>query len=509
MNWPLGYTMFLAVFMNALTATATSTAPAEFAFCDMGQVSREQETAKAKLSDETRFHEMERLYNEIGVLMNASRKVGAVPAGFIKNCLDKKKDAFKIHGASCGPTAVGKFPYHFIIGKYLEQQGNTKEAFDHFARASQADPKDYTAPYRAYQLLVDLQSQRLAMAEKNPGGLTQRDVDDAVKEINGYLTKIIENPKAPASLRIDVFQTRARSLELMGREAAAVTDWKNVLDLDPKNTMALGRLAAFELFRGRKAEARKYLELLAPAAMKNPDLQKNLIEIQLDAEDFGSALKTAESAHAKMPQDTEITALYARALGANEQLKEAAKLSAESLKANPKSKIVKQSAAYLHLLQGEKWAADKLPGQALSEFQEALALDPADMKLRTRMAILIFEQRQAMGFKPDAPTKIDLDQTVKLLEPLLKKDYIEQRTVEVMVSAAAKSNKPAAGAPACERYTQDFGSYPTIGLVLDCALNYKAASQMPKARKTLEDALGDSRFRGKTNSIASALTSLR
>lgn len=506
------YTTWISVLgLNSfafICAPSHSAATSSLAFCEVSFLDKERASSTGVHTDDIRMHEMNRIYGEIGALQQEMRTNREVPAGFFKNCLARKHESFNNHLRLCTNSAAAKFDFHMIVARYFELQGRTKDALDHFARASEIDPKDYTAPYKAYAKFMELKNAQFDIAEKTPGSITDREINEVFTKGNAWLAKIADNPKAPPELKTEVYEIRARGLEAVGRKAEAMSDWKHMLEVDPNNVGALRKVAQFELARGRRAEARKYLEKLAPLAAGNAALQKELIEVQLEAEDFAAALKTAERASSKL-EDVELKAYKARALAGLERLDEATPLSKSLMKTYSKNKAVRQTQAFIHVQYGEKWMKEDMPGKALAEFNSALNLDPDNKKLRKRMATLIFEQREAAGMKPGEATRKDLDQTVKLLRPLLNDTFVEQRTVEVFIHASAHSSEAKAGVPGCSRYKDDFGSFPVIALVLECASIYREAGDKESARKILEEALEDSRFKGTTSQIASALAEVK
>ncbi|MBS1983824.1 MAG: hypothetical protein JST16_06605 [Bdellovibrionales bacterium] len=482
---------------------------AAISFCDAGLLSKELDAARTHSSDQIRLQEIDKLYREISMLKKEERTNSEIPGGYIRNCMEKKEQMLLQHVSNCSSSCAAKYEYNFVLGQYFELQGLNKKAYDRYMDAARINPRDYAAPYQAFKVWEKLQSERMDIAAKGEKGLTQKDAEEVLSEITRLLQPIMQSPTAPNALRVEAYRTRAELMFRVGRLGEAMSDWRQVLTLDPKNIYALSSLASFEKQRGRKAEARQYLESLAPLSPDNFKVQQSLIELQLDAEDYTAALRTSEAVSPKFKTNPELSAMRAQALAGEGRVAEATPLAMKAYQENSKSPVIKAALAFIHLINGEKWADDKLFGKALAEYEAALALNPENQRLRKKMATLLFEQRQATNFEPREPTRKDMDRAVQLLEPLMKKDFVEQRIVEIMISAAAKSNRPALGAPSCARYQADFGSMPHVGLVVDCAKDFKAAGEHEKARKILEDALTDPRFKGTTSQIAAELTNAK
>lgn len=483
-------------------------AAAPFPFCDSEKIRKELNAAKDPLSDEIRFREMDRIVQEMTLLKNQTASSEA-PSGFIRNCFQRKNEAMVAHIGYASGSTQAKFDFHFIVGQYFSVTGHAKDAFDHFSRAAQIKPEDYSSQVKSYELWSRMFSEKLDVMLRSKQNISQKELDEMLSEMNRILGPLLQNPKAPVPYKVAVYAQRAEYMKILNRAPEAVADWKNILSISPSDPKALEELANFELGRNRRADARKYLEKLAPLKPTNAAVQKQLIELQLDSESYGEALTTASQAAKKIPGDLEIRALLAQALAENGRLADAEALHKKTAAAAPKNALVRRASATLHTLKADGWLNEKLPGKALAEYQAALALNPADRKLRMKMATLLFKQRQAANFQPAQASRQDMDQARKLMDPVVDEKFVEPATLEMYVNVSAHSSDLAAGAKACDRYKADFGSFGTVGLVIDCAGAYKAASKPETARRTLEDALADPRFKGTTSRIAGALSEVR
>lgn len=477
-------------------------------FCEASILTREAEQAKSNLPDGSRLHEMERNFNEIVLLRREATTNKQVPYGFLKNCLEKKQEVFRTHVVTAGGNVKGKAAYSMLMGRYYEAFNQTKDAFDRYVDAMQRDVSDYVAPYNAYRMWIQMQTYRFAMIRQASGTAPQKEIDSILTETNRFLVPVINNPRAPVAMKIEAFEVRARILDELNRTAEATSDWRQILTLDPKNVAVLKKLADFEFQRGRSGEAAKLLERLVALEPKNLTAQRDLATLQLEADDPTAAEKTAEAALKAFPGDVELTALRAQALAEMGELKAGQALIEQAYGKSPKNRVVLKAKAFIHIAVGDSFVEQKLPGNALVEYKKGLELESKSPKIRTKMGILLHSYRAGLNFKPDEASRLDMNQAAEFLEPLMSNDYVDQKAVEALIGAAAHSAKPARGRKGCERYKDEFGSFSALSLVLDCATIYKSAGLSEKARKTLEDALADTRFRGNTSKITGALTNL-
>jgi tetratricopeptide (TPR) repeat protein len=471
--------------------------------CQEETLSKSLVTAQNPMVDAKRLEEIERQVRDIETLARA--EPSGTPPAFVRNCFDKKRGILKFLWDLATDSVRSRAEYFKLQGRYREVTQDNQGAHEAYRQALELDPSDFQASFKAYVTYLPIAIDKVVAAR------SQADIANLEKTVlentDRLLVGVFRNPNTPRDLRAQAYLARAKLLQAMQREAEAVGDWKKALEADPKNFAALTQLAGFFRARNRHTEAQLYLEKLADHPSSTEAVYIDLIEYQLEREDFAGALRNAKKALRRFSQSQEVRTLMAQALAEVGRLPEAEKI-ANSLPASERSPRTRRLMAAIHQKKADLAFHKGRTSAALKEWELALEANPQDDLLRLRIVRMLYEHYRDNHFQPASAAHADMDYALKVLMPATTIAAPKPEVLRMHVSLVAQSSNPGQGDAACDKYKQVAGSFNESDLVMECVAIYKAAGKKGQARQAIEKALQNPRLKPSYGQLAEALTRL-
>ncbi|MEO5667590.1 MAG: tetratricopeptide repeat protein, partial [Bdellovibrionota bacterium] len=134
------------------------------------------------------------------------------------------------------------------------------------------------------------------------------DKKDFDQKMEFFILPIIKDKDAKPKEIAAAYHVRASYYESLARIVDAAGDWEKLTNVDPTNVVPHKKLAAFELSRGRKTEARKILEKVVSINPSDLGAQKKLIELYIDKREMQRAKTMLRQAVAYYPDDEDLQA---------------------------------------------------------------------------------------------------------------------------------------------------------------------------------------------------------
>jgi tetratricopeptide (TPR) repeat protein len=494
----------IALFLSPILCRAQS----HFAHCDEALKQSVDAKSLSTNDEERRLAMMESLVEDFHVLIDeAKNPKSQIPKGYFTTCFNNKKTAWDYLTKLASDVTRGKLRYKLALAHLAEYQGDFEQAYERYSDVLQTDSSNYSVRWAAFANWHSMMAQK--MQSRPLSTFTHVDIDRMTKELNALTEPLIDSPTAPKPYKIEALRKRARFMQYgLKSYVRAQQDWNKLLTFDATDKEALQAVAAYHDQRNDLAETRKSLEELGKVDPKNVTAVRRSLEIALQEEDYNGVRVNAKQALKRFPKDLQIKAMLAAALAKTGESEEALKITRAVLKAQPKLELARETQADILEAKGRKLAAKKLYGQALALYDQSLKLKPKNEKLRTDMALLLYDYRKDSNFQPAAPSRVDMNAALKILKPVLAQSAVDPNVLEAGISVAAKSSSPRTAAAWCDRHDREFGALPSIDLVIDCSTGYKAAGQKTKAESLLQGALKNPKYHRGSKRIGQALNGL-
>ena len=360
-------------------------------------------------SDAQRITVMQALLGDLGELV-APGFHGDFPPSFLRHCISVKESSFDLSAAKV--AAKSTLSYRLLMGRYLDLRGKPEAAYAYYQEAAQARPPDASAQVRAFQLWQELRAARWLA---NP---------QSVEAPSGFINALTENPGL-AEKKVEVLGEWALRLEKSKRPLEAVEIWRKTLQLDPKNLVALTKIALFHYEHGDKEAARLELEQIDAENPNRALVTRYLAEMDLDDGKPAAAAARIKKTLIAHPGDKDLQRLQARAWGESGRAEEGLALAESLLKNSPADSESRAVVAQLRLQEGEALERKSDATGALKLYVGALELQPLNSALRYKIAGMLFSYQEERHFQPEASAKKDMSEALKILTPLLDSDYVE------------------------------------------------------------------------------------
>lgn len=418
-----------------------------------------------------------------------SKKLSGDALRRLLKCVEQKQKAFDIHESSLTEGGKAQLLFHIASAKLAYSKEDYAESTLRLKTALDLKPEDF-------RILVEYfdswRKWRKHILEKE--NLNIIEVESFKKDVRNILQKVLTHPNATTKARIEAHFALHDDFLVFKQEAPAMEELRSVLELDPKNEIALSRLINFEIRRGRPKIAKAYLETLLKTHEPSPDTFTKLLDIELYQEAYEDALSTSQDALKLFPQNSAVQALRASALAMNNQIREAEKILSKFSQSDRALPQYKEAQSRILEKSGDESRKMDLPGKALSEYKRGLDLSPERLGLRIKMADLIYTYRSEKNFEPPAVALEEMTEVTRLLSPALQSEPRREDVVLLYLEASPRSKNPAQALSLCKDLEIENKGFPTANSVINCAKIYLLQKSKGDAKRLLESALFESRF---------------
>lgn len=268
--------------------------------------------SQENLTDNARLLEIQSIHNDTLELRRIPDHHLAKPKSYWQNCMDSKIRTLNMHLSLSSPKLKSNADFHVLLASSYEMRGELGRAYFHSLEASKILPLDHSLRLRTLSLWLKSQDTMLDLeqssASKGKGrkALALGDKKDFDQKMEFFLLPIFKDRSAKSIDVASAYYVRASYYESLARIVDAAGDWEKLTGLDPTNVVPHKKLAAFELSRGRKTEARKILEKVVRINPSDLGAQKKLIEIYIDKREMQRARGMLRQAVAYYPDDEDL-----------------------------------------------------------------------------------------------------------------------------------------------------------------------------------------------------------
>ena len=178
-----------------------------------------------------------------------------------------------------------------LLAQYYFQKGMFKEAFEQIEKYAKLEPNSpliYQMRALIYEEMGDSYNEHLNWGKYN---ILKGDKDVALNE---YLTAYQFN-----NTNAELIETIAAQLEAAKDQTKACEFYERLIDIEPKNTNALQKLAIFRDSIGDYRGAFEYIERLKAADPRNKFVEENFDSFKNNAENGGSLMSFFKSIFGK------------------------------------------------------------------------------------------------------------------------------------------------------------------------------------------------------------------
>jgi|GEM_PF-3391946 len=278
---------------------------------DCSKQEEDYSLAQTNLDDSRRLLAVQSLHNDILTLKSLPEHFQGKPRSFWQNCVNGKVKTLNMHIGLASPKLRSNADFHVMISSNFEMRGEYGRAYFHASEASKTLPKDNNLRLKTFALwlrtqdvLLDLEGES-SRKGKQLGLGNKSDFD---RQMEHFLYPIIKSTTANANDTASAYRVRAAYYESLARVVDAASDWERLAELEPHNVVHLKKLAAFELSRGRKTQARNLLERVILKAPSDLGAQKKLIELYVDKREMQKAQRLLGQALSFYPEDRDLMA---------------------------------------------------------------------------------------------------------------------------------------------------------------------------------------------------------
>lgn len=271
----------------------------------------EYRKSQDNLGDSARLLEIQSIHNDVLELREIPDHHLAKPKSYWQNCMNSKIRSLNMHLSLASPKLRSNADFHVLLSSSYEMRGELGRAYVHALEASKLLPVDYPLRMRALSLWLQSQGTVLDLERNTAKGRTRKalalgDKKDFDQKMEFFLLPIFKDRGASPRDVAVAYHVRASYYESLARIVDASGDWEKLTDLDPTNVVPHKKLAAFELSRGRKTEARKILERVVRINPSDLGSQKKLIELYVDKREMQRARGMLRQALAYYPDDEDL-----------------------------------------------------------------------------------------------------------------------------------------------------------------------------------------------------------
>jgi tetratricopeptide (TPR) repeat protein len=504
MGCTIGQAMGVALGIGILSTSGF--AQTNFANCD--SIGAEESQIKSPMPDSERLEVMRQLANDLQSLKDSLIKGHAqLPKSFLGTCYAKKRDVLNTHIEVAPGSVKSSAEFSKIMGQYSMLVGRPDRALSAFLEAIKRDPKDLNARYVAYNLWIGQEVEKI-LAQKDESHKKTL-YENFIRDSDKIIEPVLRSPSAPIDSKIAIYMLRSEALlEGFKDLKAAAKDWREILKLNPKDTVVAKKYSDYALFKKDYAEAIPALGMLIEQNPKDLEAHLKLVR-SLDAiKDYKSGLTFSKKASERFPKNAEIRSFYARCLSEQGLWQEAKIESAKAGRAEPNNANAKKAKSMVLEQQGDDYVKKQLVGPALQSFNEAYRLDAKRQSLREKMAALIFDERNKDPQDQSAAAVKDYAQVTKLLAPLIKDTQLGKEHCQILIFSALRASNAKLGARACDYHLQELGSLTNSDLVISCARLFKNNGRKDQAQELLSNAINDPMMASSKSDLNQALLNL-
>ena len=440
---------------------------------------------------------LDQIYIDMKLLEQLRQQRTSVPDNYINNCLAKKAEIFNSHKNNASQALLATFNFNMVAGKIHDLVRLPNVAYEYFNKATRTNDKDPEAHWRAYNAWMNAQALKIKKGEAVNYGQSER--AEFVRLSQKHLDAVLKNPASSARLKVAALQTRARFFDDLAMGNEGYRDWSSLHEVDPTNTEALGRLAAFEIEAGRWDIAKKTLTTLARVAPKNPQVREQLVMIDLKKGDPTDALVGANLA-LKLFKDNEPLKLFKiQALVELGRYQEAYdELHDPQIKKSRTAQTLKTEARVFEALGLEALKKEELK-KALDYFNRSLEAVSQNPALRIKASQELHRMHQSSKWREHREN--DYKNIVDYLKPLIGEIEMDSKTIEIQIEAAMETKQLAAAAEACDSLRK-LHRYPSsVDSLIKCHKAYKQSGRAQDGHDYLDKALLEPRFKDQRTQI--------
>jgi len=232
------------------------------------------------MTDEKRLYEVKKVYLEMLDLENLSKDLKKFPTAFVENCLAQKAKIFVSHKDNASAKLLRSHAFNFLAGMVYDSVQLPEVSSEFYEKALIDKPKSSETHWKAFEAIMAAQLKKVRRTEAKYYGGDEKSV--FVSQIERHLNFIVQSPDSSENLKLKALRSRAKFYDSLAMPGKSYPDWRELSLEDSSDSMALSRMAAYEVESGRWQEAKASLEKLEPLSMKSP--QTAILRSQVDLE---------------------------------------------------------------------------------------------------------------------------------------------------------------------------------------------------------------------------------